>query len=289
MGRINDFVQISKPRIILLLLVVAWAAMSVASPSGVPALTPFIAVTIAGITSTAASGAWNHVLERHRDAKMGRTADRPVASGRLSPTLATAYGAIMAVISIASLVVVQLWLAAALTAGAIFYYTLVYTVLLKPTTEQNIVIGGLAGSFPAVIGWAAITGTIGLPAILLAALVFLWTPAHFWSLALLYQKDYASAGYPMMPNTRGEAYTRRLIIVYSVLTFGASLLLLPFSPASWIYLIAALALGVLLTQKSIGLTKEPSPKKYRSFFLFTIQYLGVLLLALIADRLLLAS
>jgi len=195
----------------------------------------------------------------------------------------------MAVISIASLVVVQLWLAAALTAGAIFYYTLVYTVLLKPTTEQNIVIGGLAGSFPAVIGWAAITGTIGLPAILLAALVFLWTPAHFWSLALLYQKDYASAGYPMMPNTRGEAYTRRLIIVYSVLTFGASLLLLPFSPASWIYLIAALALGVLLTQKSIGLTKEPSPKKYRSFFLFTIQYLGVLLLALIADRLLLAS
>ncbi|HUR63901.1 MAG TPA: heme o synthase, partial [Candidatus Thermoplasmatota archaeon] len=208
----RDYYDISKPRILYLLLIVAWSAMAVAS-HGLPDLKPFVAVTLAGAFSVASSGALNHVLERKRDARMGRTASRPVASGRLRPAFAVVYAAVTAVLAYASLALVGLTLAAWLTVGAIVYYVLVYTVILKPSTPQNIVIGGLAGSFPALIGWSAATGSLdwplSLPAWILALLVFLWTPAHFWALALLYKEDYGAADYPMMPNVRGEASTRR--------------------------------------------------------------------------------
>lgn len=282
-----DYLQISKPRILALLLVVAWAAMFVAA-GGVPEAKPFVAVTIAGAASTAASGAFNNVLERDRDARMGRTSSRPVASGRVSPLAASIYGALMVVVSIAPLAWLGLWIAAALTLAATFYYVVVYTVVLKPRTPQNIVIGGLAGSFPAVIGWAAATGGLGwpgvAPALVLALIVFLWTPAHFWSLALLYKDDYAAADYPMMPNVRGEASTRRQIFAYSILTAAASLVVLAFDAAAWIYLAGAVVLGGLLVVRSWRLLVEHSPKKYRAFFLFTIQYLGLLLVVLMADR-----
>lgn len=280
----KDFMDISKPRIILLLLIVAWAAMFVAA-QGRPPLNVFLAVTAAGTFSTAASGAFNNVIERERDSRMGRTASRPVASGRLSPGSATLYASILTLLSIASLLLIGAWLAALLTAGAIAYYVVVYTVWLKPTTPQNIVIGGLAGSFPAVIGWSALTGTIAWPAIVIASLVFLWTPAHFWALALLYKHDYAAADYPMMPNVAGEQHTRRLILVYSVLTVLASIgLVYPFRNAGWIYLVAALLLGFLLTTRAAKLETNPSPKAYRTFFLWTIQYLGFLLVALMIDQ-----
>ena len=284
----RDYYEISKPRILYLLLVVAWSAMAVAA-DGLPAWQPFLAVTLAGAFSVAASGAFNHVLERHRDARMGRTADRPVASGRLRPAKAVAYGAAMATLSFASLALPGYWLAAWLTLGAIAYYVLVYTVVLKPSTPQNIVIGGLAGSFPALIGWSAVTGSLAIPASLpawaIAILVFLWTPAHFWALALLYRDDYAKADYPMMPNVRGEASTRRQIVAYAVLTAAFSVALVATRDAAWIYAGAALVLGTLLVVRSLHMARAPGPKAYRSFFLFTIQYLGLLLLALIADRL----
>ena len=290
-----DFYAISKPRILYLLLVVAWAAMFVAardqhqSLAAWPFWRAFLAVTLGGAFSTAASGAFNNVIERRRDAQMQRTATRPVASGRLSVMAASVYGTVMAVAAVAVLAIPGYGLAAAFTAGAIAYYVLVYTVVLKPTTPQNIVIGGLAGSFPALIGWTAATGTVSwpgsLPALVLAALVFLWTPAHFWSLALLYKEDYASAGFPMMPNVRGEASTRRQVFVYSCATVLCSLILLASQEASWIYLAAALLLGGLLVVRSWKLLADHTPKAYRSFFLFTIQYLGFLLLALMADRL----
>lgn len=283
----KDYYDISKPRILYLLLVVAWSAMAVAA-RGLPDLVPFAAVTLAGAFSVASSGALNHVLERKRDARMGRTATRPVASGRLRPAAAVAYAAAMAVLAYASLAVVGLHLAAWLTLGAIAYYVLVYTVLLKPTTPQNIVVGGLAGSFPALIGWSAATGGLAwpasLPAWVLAALVFLWTPAHFWALALLYKDDYGAAGYPMMPNVRGEASTRRQVAAYAALTVAASLALVFSRHAGWVYLAAACLLGAALLVRSARMVAAPSPKAYRSFFLFTIQYLGVLLLALILDQ-----
>ncbi len=281
---IKDFVEISKPRIMLLLLVVAWAAMFVAS-SGLPPLVPFLAVTVAGICSTAASGAFNNVIEIDRDRRMGRTAKRPLASGRMAPSSAIAYATTMSLLSVGSLLLINAWLAALLTAGAIAYYVIVYTVWLKPTTPQNIVIGGLAGSFPAVIGWSAVTGDIAWPAIIIASLVFLWTPAHFWALALLYKHDYAAADYPMMPNVIGEHGTRRQILIYSVLTVIASIsLVYPFADAGFVYMIAGLVLGFLLVFRAAKLEIHPSPKAYRTFFLWTIQYLGFLLIALMVDQ-----
>ncbi|MFO1534868.1 MAG: heme o synthase [Thermoplasmatota archaeon] len=285
----RDYYDISKPRILYLLLIVAWSAMAVAA-RGLPSVVPFVAVTLAGAFSVASSGALNHVLERKRDARMGRTATRPVASGRLRPAAAVAYAAVMAALAYASLAVVGLHLAAWLTLGAIAYYVLVYTVLLKPTTPQNIVIGGLAGSFPALIGWSAATGGLAWPASLpawdLALLVFLWTPAHFWALALLYKDDYGAADYPMMPNVRGEASTRRQVVAYSVLTVAFSLALVFSGHAGWIYLGAACLLGSALLVRSVEMMSAPTPRAYRAFFLFTIQYLGVLLLALMLDQLL---
>jgi protoheme IX farnesyltransferase len=283
----KDYYDISKPRILYLLLIVAWSAMAVAA-QGWPAWKPFLAVTLAGAFSVASSGAFNHVLERGRDARMARTASRPIASGRLSPSAGVAYGTVTAVLAYASLALVGLQLAALLTLGAIAYYVLVYTVLLKPSTPQNIVIGGLAGSFPALIGWSAATGGLAWPASLpawaLALLVFLWTPAHFWALALLYKEDYGAADYPMMPNVRGEASTRRQVVAYSVLTVAFSLSLVFSGSAGWLYLAVAAGLGASLLLRSVRMMLEPSPKAYRGFFLFTIQYLGVLLLALILDQ-----
>jgi protoheme IX farnesyltransferase len=285
---VADYAAISKPRILLLLLMVAWAAMFVAA-RGVPGWRPFVAVTLGGAFSTAASGALNNVLERRRDARMGRTAGRPVAAGRITPAAATAYALVMAALSVGVLAWPGYAWAAALTAAAIAYYVLVYTVALKPATPHNIVIGGLAGSFPALIGWTAVTGTLSwpgaLPAVVLALVVFLWTPAHFWSLALLYKDDYAAAEYPMMPNVKGERATRNQIVAYTVLTALCSLVLVASRDAGYLYLASALLLGGVFVLRSVKLLQGFSPKAYRSFFLFTIQYLGLLLLALMADRL----
>jgi len=290
---LSDFVQISKPRILYLLLIVAWSSMLVAA-GGWPGWRPFLFVTLAGAASTASAGALNHVVERNRDARMKRTADRPVASGRLGVESAIAYSAVMALASYLLLEVPGYHYAAALNVMAIVYYVVVYTLLLKPTTPQNIVIGGFAGSFPALIGWTAVTHNLTLPAAapayLLAALVFLWTPPHFWSLALLYKDDYSKAEYPMMPNVRGEASTRRQILVYAVLTVLASGVLVlpgPLRGGSWVYLACAVVLGAMLLARSVALVRDPAPARYRAFFLFTISYLGLLLIGLMVDRLVL--
>jgi protoheme IX farnesyltransferase len=294
----SDYLQISKPRILVLLLMVAWAAMFVAA-GGWPDWRAFLAVTLAGAASVAASGAFNNVLERSRDARMARTAGRAVAAGRITPTAAALYGTAMVALSVAPLFYLGLTLAAALTVGAIAYYVLVYTVLLKPTTPQNIVIGGLAGSFPALIGWSAETGSLAwpdsAPAVVLALLVFLWTPAHFWALALLYKHEYGAADFPMMPNVKGEAHTRRLIGVYAGLTIACSLALWPLpwlgyeASAGWFYLAAATGLGALFALRSVGLLRRPTDRAYRTYFFFTIQYLGLLLFALMVDRVALAA
>jgi protoheme IX farnesyltransferase len=286
-GVLADYLAISKPRILLLLLIVAWAAMFVAA-DGLPDWKAFLAVTLGGTFSTAASGAFNNVIEKGRDARMARTANRPVAAGRITRTAALVYATAMTLLSFASLWLPGYHVAAWLTLGAVGYYVVVYTALLKPNTAQNIVIGGLAGSFPAVIGWAAQTGGLAwpgvAPALVLAALVFVWTPAHFWSLALLYKDDYAAAEYPMMPNVRGEASTRRQIFVYAVATLLTSLLLFATQDASWVYLVAALGLGGLLVGRSWSLLVTHNPSAYRGYFFFTIQYLGLLLVALMVDR-----
>ncbi|HLF16869.1 MAG TPA: heme o synthase [Candidatus Thermoplasmatota archaeon] len=281
-----DYLAISKPRVFLLLVVVAWAAMFLAA-EGTPDGAAFAEVTLAGFASTASAGAFNSVIERKRDGLMGRTANRPIPAGRISVGAGLAYASVMAAASFAALAVPGHLLAAMLTLGAIAYYVVVYTVLLKPTTPQSIVIGGLAGSFPAVIGWAAVTHSLAWPAawpaFLLALLVFVWTPAHFWALALLYKDDYAAAGVPMLPNVRGEGAALRAILAYSGLTLASSLVLVVFDAAGWLYLAVAAVLGLVLVGRAASLLRSPSPPRYRSFFFFSIQYLGLLLLALMAD------
>jgi protoheme IX farnesyltransferase len=287
MSLAHDLYLISKPRIMLLLLVVAWASMVVAA-GGWPPLVPFAAVTVAGVASTAASGALNHVLERDRDRKMGRTADRPLASGRLRVPIATAYAFVMATVGVVALWLPGYTLAAFLVLGAMTFYVAGYTVLLKPHTAQNIVIGGLAGGFPALIGWAAVTGTIGWAAWAIALVVFAWTPPHFWALALLYKDDYAAADYPMMPTVRGDASTKRQMVFYAGLTVLASLALVPLG-AGVLYLGAAVGLGALFVGRAVALLDTDERPRYRAYFFFTIQYLGALLVALMADVALVAS
>lgn len=285
---VGDYVQISKPRIILLLLIVAWAAMFVAD-GGPPELIPFLAVTVAGITSTAASGAFNNVIERKRDGRMGRTADRPVASGRISPVAAAIYAFLLSVVAFSSLWANGLELAAWLTLGAIGFYVLIYTVALKPTTPQNIVLGGFAGSFPALIGWSAVTGDLSTAAWLLAGIVFFWTPPHFWALALLYKEDYEAADFPMMPTIKGEESTKKQMVVYAMLTMFSSLALVFIGAAGFLFLAVALYLGYRFIKGASDLIGQDDRKRYRRYFLFTIQYLGLLLLALIADVVLVAA
>jgi protoheme IX farnesyltransferase len=282
---VKDYVDISKPRIILLLLVVAWAAMAVAR-GGLPDGRTFLWVTIAGTASTAASGALNHVIERKKDSRMGRTADRPVASGRIHPAAASTYAAILTAIAFLSLWLPGLYLAAWLTLGAVAFYIIIYTWALKPTTPQNIVIGGFAGSFPALIGWSAATGTLGAPAWLLAAIVFFWTPPHFWALALLYKEDYAAAEYPMMPTIKGDESTKKQMIAYAALGVLSSLMLVVIGAGGYLFLVAALLLGYRFVFDAVKLLGHDDRKAYRRYFLWTIQYLGYLLLALIADTVL---
>ncbi len=284
---VADFVSISKPRIILLLLIVSWAAMAVAS-GGLPDMMTFLWVTVAGITSTAASGALNHVIERDRDRRMGRTADRPVASGRLHPFWATLYAAVLTVVAWWVLWDNGYQYASLLVLGAVGFYIFVYTLALKPATPQNIVIGGFAGSFPALIGWSAVTGGLSLPAWLLAGIVFFWTPPHFWALALLYKEDYEAADFPMMPALAGDLSTKRQMVIYAALTVIASLMLVVIGAAGYLFMAFAVILGYRFVVDAARLIDLDDRKAYRRYFLWTIQYLAFLLLALIADAVLLS-
>jgi protoheme IX farnesyltransferase len=288
MSKFGDYVTISKPRIMILLLVVAWAAMFVAE-QGFPDLRAFLAVTAAGIFSTASSGAFNNVYERDKDAKMGRTADRPLPAGRLSVLEATLYGLIMGIASFAVLYFPGYHLAAYLTLGAVAFYFVIYTVILKPTTPQNIVIGGFAGSFPALIGWSASTGTLSWAAWLLALIVFFWTPPHFWALNVLYAKDYEAAAFPMMINAKGEESTKRQMFFYAGLTVITSFALVPVGPAGYLYMIAASYFGYRFVKECADLFGDVPKPQVRKYFLYTIQYLGFLLMVLILDVVLVAK
>lgn len=284
---LSDFVQISKPRIILLLLIVSWAAMAVAS-GGVPDLWTFTWVSVAGITSTAASGALNHVIERDRDRRMGRTAERPVASGRLHPIWATLYAVVLTVVAWWVLWDNGYRYASLLTLSAVGFYIFVYTLALKPATPQNIVIGGFAGSFPALIGWSAVTGDLSLAAWLIAGIVFFWTPPHFWALALLYKEDYEAADFPMMPALAGDLSTKRQMVIYASLTVITSLFLVVIGAAGYVFMGFAVLLGYRFVVDAARLIDHDNRKEYRRYFLWTIQYLGFLLLALIGDAILLS-
>jgi protoheme IX farnesyltransferase len=279
------YFRLMKPRLMWLLCLVAAAAMALA---GGPGLTPYTAAAtlIAGSLSIGASGTFNHVLERDVDRRMARTNDRPLATDLVPVPNAVAFGLLLTAVSVGLFWTIN-WLAAALGLIAIVFYSVVYTLILKPNTVQNTVIGGAAGALPALIGWAAVTGEIGLGGVLLATLIFLWTPAHFYNLALAYKDDYARGGFPMMPVVRGETTTRRHIVWYLGATLIAGAALAASETLGWLYVLTGVVFGGIFLWMVIQLHYEQTKAAALRSFHASNAYLGFVLLAIVVEGLVL--
>ena len=282
----RDYLALTKPRIIVLLLITTVTTMFVADPSG-PGLATILWTLVGGYLAAGGAGAINHFVDRDRDARMARTCDRPLVTGRISPTRGLAFGIALAVASIALLAATVNIAAAGLALGGLLGYVFVYTLWLKPLTPQNIVIGGAAGAVPPLVGWAAATGGLAWDALYPFAIVFLWTPPHFWALALLVRDDYERTGVPMLPVARGDAATRRQILVYSVALVAFTVLPYLTGLFGWPYLAAALALGAGFIGLAADLARRPSRSAAVRLHLASLAYLALLFVAMAADRIVL--
>ena len=279
----NDYVSLTKPRIVSLLLLTAVATMFVADPSG-PALSLILWTALGGYLAAGGAGAINHYIERERDARMERTSERPLASGRISPARGLAFGVALGLIAVVQLAVMVNVLTAALAAAGLLGYVFVYTLWLKPRTPQNIVLGGAAGAVPPLVGWAAATGELSAQALWPFAIVFFWTPPHFWALSLLIADDYARTGVPMLPVVRGETTTRRQILGYSVLLVAISIGPVITGLFGTIYLVSALVLGGAFIGLAAYLAARPSRPAARRMYLSSLLYLALLFVAMAVDR-----
>ena len=282
--RAAALVELTKPRIIELLLVTTLPAMFLAE-GGIPPPWLMAATLVGGALTAGAANVFNMILDRDIDAVMARTRGRPLPTHRLGQGSALAFGGLLSVLGPLWLVVTVNWLAAAIAAAGMVFYVYVYTLFLKRRTTQNIVIGGAAGAVPALVGWAAVTGSLDVAAWLLFAVVFLWTPPHFWALAVMREEDYAAAGVPMLPVVKGPAAAARSSLRYAIATVVASLALPFVHPrVGWIYLVAASCLGALFVARATRFRKEPNKARARELFVFSIFYLTVLSLALVVDQ-----
>jgi protoheme IX farnesyltransferase len=277
---VADYVALTKPKVQSLLLLTTVATMFVA---GSPSLSLVLLTCIGGYLSAGGAGAVNHWFDRDIDAQMARTADRPVPSGRVAPNAALAFGVVLAVLAFAELALFVNLTAALLSFSGFLGYVFVYTVWLKRRTPQNIVIGGAAGAVPPLVGWAAVRGTVGGTAVLLFAIVFFWTPPHFWALSLLMKDEYAKVGVPMLPVIRGEAETRRQILLYSVLLYAVTQL--PFCAGGFgaIYLVASLLLGGAFIGGAVLLQRRADRRSALKLYLFSLLYLALLFCAMVVD------
>jgi heme o synthase len=280
---VRDYVALTKPRIISLLLLTTVATMIVADPSG-PAISTVLLTMLGGYLAAGGAGAINHYLDRDRDARMARTRGRPLASGRIEPRHGLGFGVTLGALATAQLALTVNVLSAALALTGLLGYVFVYTVWLKPLTPQNIVIGGAAGAVPPLVGWAAATGGLAIDALYPFGIVFLWTPPHFWALSLLIKDDYARTGVPMLPVVKGEAATRRQILAYTLILVAFTLLPVATGFLGAIYLVAALALGGCFTALAIRLLRRPSRRAALRLYLSSLAYLALLFCAMAADR-----
>ena len=278
------YFRLMKPRLMWLLCLVAAAGMALAGGPGFTSRT--VAATLAGgALSIGASGTFNHVLERDVDKRMQRTSDRPLATDLVPVPRALAFGGLLTVVSLGLFWSVNP-LTAALGLVAILFYSVVYTLVLKPNTVQNTVLGGAAGALPAMIGWAAVTGEVGGGGLLLAAVIFLWTPAHFYNLALAYKDDYERGGFPMMPVVHGETATRRHILWYLGATFvAAAVLALVADPLGGLYALVGVVLGAVFLWAVVRLHYEQTESAAFRAFHASNAYLGLLLFAVVFDAL----
>jgi len=275
------YFRLMKPRLMWLLCLVASAGMALAAGDGL-AIRTILLTLGGGVLAIGASGTYNHVLERDIDRKMARTSDRPIATHLVPVRNALAFAGLLTVASLALFLQVNL-LAAALGLVAILFYSVIYTLVLKPNTVQNTVIGGAAGALPAMIGWAAVTGKIGLPGLALAGVIFLWTPAHFYNLALAYKEDYARGGFPMMPVVRGEAVTRKHILLYLAATLLGASALTAVADLGVLYAVTAVAFGAAFLWAVVRLHRERTEGAAFRAFHASNAYLGALLIAIVVD------
>jgi protoheme IX farnesyltransferase len=281
----RDYVTLTKPRIMSLLLLTGAAGMFVGA-QGVPPLGTF-AVTMVGLAlACGGASALNHVLDRDLDRLMRRTGHRPVAEDRVTPERALEFGLTLMAFSFVLLASLVNVLTAALALVGGLFYVLVYTRWLKRSTPQNIVIGGAAGAVPPLVGWAAATGNLTLPALFLFLIVFFWTPPHFWALALVIKRDYAAARVPMLPVVRGDDETAKQIVWYSIVLVGVTLLPFAWHTAGVAYLAAALLLGALFLRLAWRLRRETTTPRASALFHYSLLYLALLFVALAVDPLL---
>ena len=277
---ISDYVEMTKPKVQSLLIFTTVTTMYVA---GDPSFGLVLLTCLGGALSAGGAGAINHALDRDIDQVMKRTANRPVASGRVSVRAAIVFGVLLGCASFALLSLTVNPLAAVLAMSGFLGYVLVYTLWLKRTTPQNIVIGGAAGAVPPLVAWAAVTGGLDGTPLYLFAIVFFWTPPHFWSLSLLMKDEYARAGVPMLPVVRGEDETRRQILLYAVLLYAVSQL--PFCAGAFggIYLVCSVALGAAFIYGAWRLMRHPSRRTALRLYLYSLAYLALLFGAMVAD------
>jgi len=277
-----DFIALLKPRVMSLVVFTGAVGMVVAPGTLHPVLALVAILCIA--VGAGASGCINMWYERDVDAIMRRTRDRPIPAGRIAPRTALEFGIVLAVGSVTLMGLGVNWTAAALLAFAIAFYVFVYTILLKRRTPQNIVIGGAAGAFPPMIGWAAVTGDVSMASVVLFAIIFFWTPPHFWSLALYRAGDYEKAGIPMLPVVAGPAVTRRQILVYSILMLPLTLLPWGMGFAGAVYGVGAAALGLVFIGGAISILIAKTDAAARWMFRFSILYLALIFGLLVADH-----
>lgn len=277
-----------KPRIIELLLVTTVPTMVLAK-GGLPSLWLMVATVLGGTLAAGGANAYNMYLDRDIDALMKRTEGRPLVTGEVAPGEALIFASVVEAVAF-----VWLWflvnpLSAWLALAACAFYVGVYTIWLKRTSTQNIVIGGAAGAVPALIGWSSVTNEVGLAAILLFGVIFFWTPPHFWALAIKYEDDYTAASVPMLPVVEGHRTTTRQMVVYSVIVWVITMAMWFVAPVGWLYLGTAMILGVLFTGGAVRLVKETDPevqaRQAIQYFQFSITHLTVLFFALAVDQL----
>jgi protoheme IX farnesyltransferase len=281
-ARVADFIELLKPRVMSLVVFSGFAGLMVAPGDLHPVLAAVAVLCIA--VGAGASGAINMWYDRDIDAIMQRTRKRPIPAGRVDPQEAVSFGIVLAIGAVTLMALAVNWLAAGLLALTIAFYVFVYTMWLKRRTPQNIVIGGAAGAFPPMIGWAAVTGEISLASIALFLLIFMWTPPHFWALALYRAADYAKAGVPMLPVVAGARATKAQMLVYTVLLFPLALAPWALGLAGAVYAAAAVMLGLLFILAAVRVWFDSGERSARQMFAFSILYLFLLFTLLIVDR-----
>ena len=278
----NDYLTLTKPPIIVLLVITAIGGMFLAA-EGIPSLKTLALVSIGGALGAGGANAINHFLDQDIDSIMSRTVRRPVASQRIPPISALVFGLGL---NVGAFFVLTYWvnlLAACLTLSATLFYVLVYTGWLKRNTPQNIVIGGAAGSIPPMVGWAAVTGSLELPALYMFAIIFFWTPPHFWALALMIQDDYQEAGVPMLPVVAGEERTTQNIFIYSLALVALTLLFHASDAVGLVYLFSAAVLGITFIALAWKLKVDYSIRRAKFLYLYSLLYLALLFSVMLAD------